>query len=396
MADNAAALLAVAAEELDESESSVLDPYEIVSAPNDFNLATLYDFIRKGVVRIPGFQRNYVWDQKRASKLMESILIGLPIPQIFLYEERPNSFLVIDGQQRLMSVYYFREGRFPRTEKRPELRRVFDKNGGIPEDVFRDETYFAKFALQLPPGADGAKNRYHGLTYEDFSDELRSTFDLRTIRNVIIKQLRPREEDSSAVYEIFNRLNTGGVNLRPQEIRSSMYHSRFIDMLGQVNEEREWRRLFGSQEPDVHLQDIQYLLRTLAVLARSDSYSPSMVRFLDRFSAEARKFSPEQIAYFEALIRGFLRACAAIPAGAMGVRGRVLSITVLEAVFWAACRSCYEQRRVPGGRLEPAGVDRLRQDPDFEQAVTGQTTHTANLRKRLELAERFIPPLPAA
>jgi hypothetical protein len=90
--------------------------YEVTASPNDFNLSTLVSFIESGAIKIPGFQRNYVWDLKRASKLIESIIIGLPIPQIFLYEEGRNSFLVIDGQQRLMSLYYFWKGRFPRKE----------------------------------------------------------------------------------------------------------------------------------------------------------------------------------------------------------------------------------------------------------------------------------------
>src|ERR1035441_6775815 len=86
--------------------------YDVTASPNDFNLLTLVSFIESGAIKIPGFQRNYVWDIKRASKLIESIIIGLPIPQIFLYEEARNSFLVIDGQQRLMSLFYFWKGRF--------------------------------------------------------------------------------------------------------------------------------------------------------------------------------------------------------------------------------------------------------------------------------------------
>src|SRR5258708_438325 len=71
--------------------------YDITSSPNDFNIRTIVDFIEAGPFQIPGFQRNYVWDRKRASKLIESLLIGLPVPQIFLYEEDRNQFLVIDG-----------------------------------------------------------------------------------------------------------------------------------------------------------------------------------------------------------------------------------------------------------------------------------------------------------
>ncbi|MBF0436860.1 MAG: DUF262 domain-containing protein, partial [Magnetococcales bacterium] len=74
--------------EEDSSEGDIsFSEYEISASPNDFNIRTLNDFIASGVVKIPGFQRNYVWDIKRASKLIESIIIGIPIPQIFLYEE---------------------------------------------------------------------------------------------------------------------------------------------------------------------------------------------------------------------------------------------------------------------------------------------------------------------
>lgn len=70
---------------IEESDDNQINEYDITASPNDFNIKTIFDFIESGAVRIPGFQRNYVWDLKRASKLIESIIIGLPIPQIFLY-----------------------------------------------------------------------------------------------------------------------------------------------------------------------------------------------------------------------------------------------------------------------------------------------------------------------
>ena len=96
-----------------EEEISGVEDYDVSTSPNDFNISTMYNFIKSGVLVIPGFQRNYVWDVRRASKLVESLIIGLPVPQIFLYEAARNQFHVIDGQQRLMSLYYFIEQRFP-------------------------------------------------------------------------------------------------------------------------------------------------------------------------------------------------------------------------------------------------------------------------------------------
>ncbi|MBV8451301.1 MAG: DUF262 domain-containing protein, partial [Deltaproteobacteria bacterium] len=212
-----------------EEEEYPIDQYDLSAAPNDFNVLTIFNFIESGAVKIPGFQRNYVWDIRRASKLVESLIIGLPVPQIFLYEVAINKFLVIDGQQRLMSIYYFLKQRFPRREKRAELRHIFDEHGGIPSDVLENDDYFVKFNLQLPRRLSNQPNKFSGMNYSTLGD-YKSAVDLRAIRNVIVKQLAPKDDDS-AVYEIFNRLNSGGVNLTPQEIRMSLYHSDFYTML---------------------------------------------------------------------------------------------------------------------------------------------------------------------
>jgi uncharacterized protein with ParB-like and HNH nuclease domain len=195
-------------------EAYSINEYEITTSPNDFNIKTMYDFIKSGAINIPGFQRNYVWDIKRASKLIESIIIGLPIPQIFLYQESRNKFLVIDGQQRLMSLYYFIEQRFPKDEKRTILRRIFEEYGKIPDEILGNDNYFTKFNLQLPSTLPNQPNKLNGISYATL-DEYKIAFDLRTIRNIIIKQNFP-EEDDSCIYEIFNRLNSGGINLKPR------------------------------------------------------------------------------------------------------------------------------------------------------------------------------------
>jgi len=177
-------------DETGETDDFPIKEYDITASPNDFNTSTMFSFIESGAVKIPGFQRNYVWDIKRASKLIESMIIGLPIPQIFLYEEARNKFLVIDGQQRLMSIYYFIKKRFPRKEKRFELRRIFDEKGTIPEDVLHDDAHFVKFNLQLTERLPNRPNQLNKLNYGTLG-ELKTTFDLRTVRNIIIKQNAP-------------------------------------------------------------------------------------------------------------------------------------------------------------------------------------------------------------
>src|SRR5260370_34002301 len=89
-------------------------------------------------------------------------------------------------------------------------------------------------------------NMLKGLNYATLG-EYKTQFELRPIRNVIVKQNAPKDDDSS-VFEIFNRLNSGGINLRPQEVRISLYHSAFYDTLSRINAEKEWRRLLRSEE----------------------------------------------------------------------------------------------------------------------------------------------------
>jgi uncharacterized protein with ParB-like and HNH nuclease domain len=227
--------------EVQIDESYAINEYEITTSPNDFNIKTMYDFIKSGAIKIPGFQRNFVWDIKRASKLIESIIIGLPIPQIFLYQESKNKFLVIDGQQRLMSIYYFMEQRFPKDDKRTMLRHIFEENGKIPDEILGNDEYFTKFNLQLPANLPNQPNKLNRINYSTL-DEYKTDFDLRTIRNIIIKQNFP-EDDDSCIHEIFNRLNSGGVNLKPQEIRTSLYYSDFYSMLYRLNTLPEWRKI---------------------------------------------------------------------------------------------------------------------------------------------------------
>ena len=372
-----------------EQEDYELKEYDITASPNDFNISTMHSFIESGAVKIPGFQRNYVWDIKRASKLIESVVIGLPIPQIFLYEESRNRFLVIDGQQRLMSIYYFVKQRFPRKDKRIELRHIFDEHGKIPADFLQDDNYFTKFNLQLPERLPGVPNKLSRLNYTTL-DQYRTTFDLRTIRNVIIKQNVPEEEDSS-IYEIFNRLNSGGVNLKPQEIRSSLYHSPFYDMLHQINLEAKWRRLLGFDEPDLHMKDFEILLRGFAMLVEGEHYRPSMAKFLNGFSRKCKNCPSEQIEFLKAIFTSFLAASAGLPQRAFfGKATGKFNISMYEAVFTAVCQQAFKDQTFVTDPIEPVKLQALMDDPDFTEATQKDTASKANVTTRLNRAKQLL------
>lgn len=363
--------------------------YKITSSPNDFNVRTLFDFIDSGTIRLPGFQRNYVWDIRKASRLIESIIMGLPIPQLFFYEKSPNNFLVIDGQQRFLTIYYFIKGKFPKQEKRAELRRILDQRGVIPDDLLKNPAYFSDFKLKLGMHFTGATNRLDGLSYETLDEEDQKTFGLRPIRCVVITQHEPK--DDTSMFEIFIRLNTGGVNLRPQEIRVSLYYSDFYAMLSRVNLDDRWRRL-TRPEPDIHMRDVEILLRGFAMLADGKTYKPPMIRFLNAFSEKTKKFSSEEIKYYESLFYSFLDHCSALPNQAFTSQLGRFSTSMYDAIFTAACEGAYSTHDTDVKSIDPALLATLKADPEFLQASQYQTTSKENVELRLQRARLVLFP----
>lgn len=370
----------------DENDSEArIREYDISASPNDFNVLTIMSFLESGRVKIPAFQRNYVWDVKKASKLIESIIIGLPIPQIFLFEESRNNFLVIDGQQRLMSIYYFIKRRFPLKEKRVRIREIFDSQGSLPEQILYDDGYFADFNLKY---GDDAPNPLQGANYKTLG-ELQTQFDLRTIRNVIIKQNLP-SDDVSSMYEIFNRLNSGGVNLGPQEIRASLFHSAFYTMLHRVNSDPRWRKFTGLPEADLHMKDMEILLRGFALLFYGESYKPSMTRFLNEASKKFQDFSQPDVTYLESLFHSFLDACSELTVKAFHGKSAVFTISIYDAVFAAICRHPLEKKELVTRKVDSAKLAELKSDSEFVETSQSRTAGTGNVKKRLERANALL------
>jgi hypothetical protein len=288
-----------------------------------------------------------------------------------------------------MSIYYFVKQRFPKKDKRPELRAVFDEHGKIPDDVLDDDTYFENFRLKLPELSPAHANRFKGLSYSTLGN-YKTQFDLRTIRNVIIKQNLPQEDDS-AMYEVFNRLNTGGINLKPQEIRMSMYHSPFYDMLNRANGSPGWRRILANAEPDLHMKDVEILLRGFALLIDGQNYTPSMLRFLNQFSRRSRGNSEKKNSYLYALLQSFFEACKDLPRDSfLNKRNRRFNVALYEAVFSAACAKPFEEEGVVSRPVSAEQVSKLENDEQFLSATSVATTQTRNVKLRLERAVALL------
>lgn len=373
----------------EEYEYISFTEYDITSSPNDFNIKTLYDFIDSGIVEIPGFQRNYVWDIQRASKLIESIIIGIPIPQIFLYEEARNKFIVIDGQQRYMTIYYFMKKRFPKKEKRFELRKIFDEEKSIPEKFLFDNNYFEDFNLKLPEQLPSKPNKLDKLNYFTLDEEIKRTFELRTIRNIIIKQNLPKN-GKAVVYEVFNRLNSGGINLTAQEIRASLYHSDFYEMLHELNLNRIWREFTPTKTPDLHMKDIEILLRGFAMLINGEKYKPSMTKFLNQFSDDAKNFSKDKIDYLKSLFLKFIEVCSETGERLFSTKTGRFNISVFESIFVATCKDAQKSENLEVNKISMEKINRLKDDEYFVNASQSDTAKEKNVKLRIQRAKIIL------
>ena len=187
-----------------------------------------------GKILIPNMQRGFVWDDIQASRLIESILMGLPLPSLFLIKNiEEGNYMVVDGLQRITSIHSFRY------------------NKKLPN---RDPKV-AGFVLK------GVHKEITNKTYQELSEEGKTDkFDMGTINVIEFKQNKPDKEE--AMYTLFERLNGGGTNLTPQQIRNSIYYGTFNDLL---NGHAEILNKYFSQKAILNLMPSEALLRIISI-----------------------------------------------------------------------------------------------------------------------------------
>ncbi|WP_198079472.1 GmrSD restriction endonuclease domain-containing protein [Acinetobacter calcoaceticus] len=400
-------------DESEEEESYSLSNFNLVTTPNDFNAATIVAFMDKGVFKIPSFQRNFVWDIQKASKLIESLIIGLPIPQIFLYEKGRNSFEIIDGQQRLLSLYFFIKGRFPRSEYRYELRNSINvgDNSLFKEEFLNNDKYFIKFNLKLlgKTTPEGQENSLDSKNYQTLDLDNKVALDLSTIRNMIIKSAETNDDEHLARYEIFNRLNSGGINLNGQEIRMSLYSCEFLNLLTRLNENKIWRKFFGKPNPDNRLKDIEVILRLFAMLINGGKdvhpdfpdtskilYQNSILGFLNNFANYSKKFDVAQLENFSEIWESFMNAIDELDINSLSntndtaVKNKKISIPVFEAIFFGIYRNELKKLGVKKIKLNDQMICELKENPDFLAACVGKTSSKNQVNNRLKESLSFF------
>ena len=228
--------------EVGESYTIPLSERRVVTQAYDLSIQTIIEQWDDRILELPEIQRGYVWDDARASRLIESLLLNIPIPVVYFAETEDAQWEIIDGHQRIKSVV-----RFVKNEFRLSSLMVLGDFKGF---------------------------RYHQLPQREQRYLLH-----RTMRAVVLSP----DSHPKIKFEVFERLNTGSLALNAQELRNSLYRGEFNRLLRQLPHNDDFRAILGTRAPRKRMVDEELILRFLAFLDGLAKYSPSLKVFLNDY-----------------------------------------------------------------------------------------------------------------
>ncbi len=272
------------AQGLDEerfSDESGDQPYElddaqldrgVITTPYDAPVRTLLGEITdKDLIVNPKFQRQNVWGRDRQSKLIESLLLNIPVPVLYFAEDEDGTKVVVDGQQRLRAIEEFHSGRYA-------LKR-----------------------LDVLPTLNGKR-------WADLTPKQSRTILSRTLRCVVISASSP----ATLRFEMFERLNTGGMPLNDQELRNCVFRGAFNDLLHDLVRTKPWLAAVRKPNPELRMRHEELALRFFALRSVIHNYRPPLKQVLNEFIRANRNPDQASIHEMAAVFERALTNCIAV------------------------------------------------------------------------------------
>lgn len=243
----------------DEFEEAILsippDKRVLRTEQYDFSVATLVTMMEKHEVAIPEFQRRYVWSDRQASRLIESLIIQCPVPVIYLNQEKDETFSVIDGNQRLNSL-----------------------------KKFVDDTYALVGLTSYP--------ELTGLKFSQLDKRFQRHINNRVLRcTVILKETHPQVK-----FDVFERLNSGAVALTRQELRHGLYYGTLLKAAASVAKELKLEKHLGART-DKRMKAEELVIRYWALSEGLGAYEKPLATFISNYAESNR--NPDDVALAE-------------------------------------------------------------------------------------------------
>lgn len=358
---------------IEEIQSEIDDDYSDDSLFNisswgaDLSFRELISMYEEDELVKPELQRKYVWDKVEASRFIESILLGLPVPSVFLAQSGSQK-LIVDGYQRIMTVYDYMRGIFSTDKK-----------------VFRLSN------------SEKINARWRNKAFSELSTDDQRKIKSTTIHAIIFEQKKP-ENDGTSLYQVFERINTSGRTLTPQEIRNCVYQGSFNTMLFEINENKTWRELFGTEEADSRMRDLEYILRFFTMktgdILDTESKQISLKKALNDFMKTHKEDSPADIQRFKDEFDTTVQLVydhIGKDAFRNYTRGK-FSKKFHPAIFDAIMVAVFliHKQGIPLDDVSEEKHIALLENPRFKEATSKRTTDVENIRKRIFLAGEML------
>lgn len=251
-------------QDLGERDNDDVDEFppaerQLTTQSYDLSINTLIEQWHDNTLILPDFQREYVWDNAKASRLVESLLLNIPIPNLYFSETQDAQYEIVDGHQRVFSVVRYIDNRFPLSGLR-------------------------------------IQGEFKGLRFHQLPSREQRFLKTRTMRAIIIAV----ESHPTMKFEIFERLNTGGLALNAQEIRNALYRGPLNDLLKELETHPDFRYCLGSKQPRKRMVDRELVLRFLALRNHLPQYRTPLLRFLNEFMRKNATLGHDQLETFRA------------------------------------------------------------------------------------------------
>lgn len=239
---------------------------EIISQSSDERVQVLLSDVKRGRLLLhPGFQRQFVWDKQKATRLIESALMEIPLPVVYFAEEEDGKKSVIDGQQRLTSFFSFIDGKFP------------------------DGKLFKLGNMQVFP-------ELKGKAFKELNEDLQEKILDCQIRSITFK----KNCNPDLKFNVFERLNTGSVSLNDQELRNCMYRGPFNDLIKELAEDPEFLSVVGlTNNRNNRMWNVELVLRYFAFYDRGYlRYKSPVKKFLNEEARDRQHLTREKATEF--------------------------------------------------------------------------------------------------
>ena len=324
----------------------------------DISVQQLITMVESGTIDVaPAYQRQFRWNNTRRSHLVESVLLGIPVPSLFMATNKDGTWELVDGVQRLSTLVQF---------------------AGTPEAR-------AKLGLREPLalGEIEKLSELNGMTFAKLPESLKLQFRLRPIKVITLSD----KSDLVVRFDLFERLNTGGVALTNQEIRSCIYRgeiSAFLERMAGTPDFLKTVKLNQAQERDGTREEC--VLRFFAFLYRYQEFAHSVVDFLNVYMKNASE-SFEYAANEKLFLDTFKNLSKAVPNGIVRSPTRKLTpLNLFEAVAVGAALALKQR-----GKIKATGVSRWLQSAELRRLTSGGTNNRTMVTGRIEFCrDQFL------